>query len=179
MIPAWFRAHVLPAHGGTWDACAAALLADPLERRRIDELAVELKDGFDRPVFIGRDHWWSLRPRVLDGMHRSIAAMRAGIDIPIRYGYPDDDVYDHSDAYTITAVNAGPDKLLDAAMSLSSFRSAAGPWVQCDVGSAYGNVVRLQLPRHPQLREQIAAQLRGRLQAVGIDAQVAFAEDPD
>jgi Integrase core domain len=30
-------------------------------------------------VVVGRDHWWSRRPRVQDGVHRSIAAMALGL----------------------------------------------------------------------------------------------------
>jgi hypothetical protein len=92
VTPAWFRRRVLPAYGDrTWADCEAALLADPLERRRIDELKAELTlRGFDHPVAVGRDHWWS-KPQVQDGVHRSIAAMELGVPIAIRYGgYPDD-----------------------------------------------------------------------------------------
>lgn len=173
--PGWFRDHVLPAHNNSWDRCETALLSDPLERRRIDELAAELKSGFDRPITVIRDHWFSRQPRVVDGMHRAIAAMRSGLDIPIRHGYPAGAAYDHSDVYTVTAAGTELADLLDAAMSSSSFRSASGPWIQCDVGSAFDGLVRLHLPRHTDLRGQIADQLRQRLQDAGIDAVVEFA----
>jgi hypothetical protein len=53
-----------------------------------------LRCAFDEPVVLGFDHWWSRRPRVRDGVHRSIAAMELGIQIPIRYGYLDDADYE-------------------------------------------------------------------------------------
>lgn len=180
--PGWFRAHILPAYASSWDDCEAVLLADPLERRRIDELDVELKAGFERPVAIGRDHWFSRRPRVLDGVHRAITAMRAGIDIPIHRGYPvvdHCDHYDHTDLYAVTAADTDLDVLLDAAMSLSSFRSAGGPWIQCDVASGNRDTVWLHLPRHIDLRIRIAEQLRQRLQEARINATVEFTEDDE
>jgi hypothetical protein len=95
VTPEWFRSHVVPENHNTWDACEAALLADPYERRRVDDLKTELAlRGFDEPVVLGFDHWWSRRPRVRDGVHRSIAAMELGIQIPIRYGYLDDADYE-------------------------------------------------------------------------------------
>jgi hypothetical protein len=45
--------HVRPANHASWDACEAAPLADPLERRWIDELKAELiHRGFDLPVLV-------------------------------------------------------------------------------------------------------------------------------
>jgi hypothetical protein len=54
--------------------------------------AIELAGtGFERPVVIRREHWWSVRPRVCDGMHRSVAALRLGLPILVRIG--DDPAY--------------------------------------------------------------------------------------
>ena len=174
--PAWFRRHVLPANEQHWNDTEAILLADPHERRRIAELAAELVGGFDRPIVVCRDHWWSRRLRVADGVHRSIAAMRLGIPLLIRRGYPsesDDD--DDDDIYTATADGAEPAEFLDATLSLSSFRCTAGPWVQCDVASgAPDGRVQLHLSRHEGLQEMIAAQLQGRLCDAGWAAQVQF-----
>ena len=74
------------------------MLNDAGERRRIDALAAELGTvGFQRAVIIERDHWWNVRPRVRDGMHRSIAAMRLGIPVLVRYGYQTDTPFDPGD----------------------------------------------------------------------------------
>lgn len=180
--PSWFRQRILPANQDSWSATEAALLADPFERRRIDELKAELTAvGFDRAVVVGRrDHWWSLRPRVWDGVHRSIAAMELDVPILIQNEYSDDSDYDHSDVYTVTAPDTDTEALLDATLSLSSFRSSAGAWIQCDVASVKRDgPVQLHLPHHPDLRDLIAAELRERLRQSGINADVAFVETWD
>lgn len=176
--PTWLRSRTRPPFQRNWDAAEALLLADPLERRRIQELSKDLvHHGFHRPVVVRRECWFDRRPRVYDGMHRSIAAMRVGIAIPIVGDYPAD--YDE-DIYTAAVAGADIDHLLDAALSLSSFRSTAGPWIQCDMASGRPGVgLRLYLPRHPELRLIIAAQLEERLHSVGIDAQVVFLEEYD
>jgi hypothetical protein len=44
---------VRPANHDSWVECGAALLADPLERRWIDELKAELiHRGFDLPMLV-------------------------------------------------------------------------------------------------------------------------------
>jgi hypothetical protein len=175
---AWFRSHVRPANEDSWDDTEAVLLTDPHERRRITELTAELVDGFELPIVVHRDHWWSRRLRVADGVHRSIAAMRLGIALPIRHGYPPETDASGGDIYTATAEGADPAEFLDAALSLSSFRCVDGPWVQCDVAS--GGVerpVRLYLTRHDGLQEAIAAQLQRRLREAGWPtATVEFTE---
>lgn len=178
LSPARFRARVLPAFDDSWDAAESGLLDSALERRRIAELETELAaSGFDRAVILARDHWWSPRPRVCDGMHRSIAAMRLGIAIPTRHGFPPDTEYNHDDIYLVTAGGVDSDELLDAALTLSSFRCSAGPWIQCDVASGkVGGPVRLHLPHHPELRKLIADELRDRFAAAGFPAEVAFLE---
>ncbi len=176
--PAWFRSHVRPAHEDNWSATEAALLADPHERRRITELTAELVGGFDRPIIVTRDRWWSRRLRVADGVHRSIAAMRLGIPLLIRRGYPPDTADEGADIYTVTAGDGVAEEFLDAALSLSSFRCSAGPWVQCDVASGGADrPVQLYLTRHDGLQEVIAAQLQQRLREAGWPAAtVAFTE---
>jgi hypothetical protein len=53
VTPGWLRSHVRPANHASWDDCEAALLVDPLERRRIDELKSELiHRGFDLPMLV-------------------------------------------------------------------------------------------------------------------------------
>lgn len=171
----WFRTHVRPAHEERWSDTEAILLADPHERRRIAELASELVDGFERPIIVRRDRWWSRRLRVADGVHRSIAAMRHGIPLLIRNGYPPESDDSGGDIYTATVSGSNPAEFLDAALSLSSFRCSAGPWVQCDVASgAPGGVVRLHLTRHDDLQELISAELQERLRDSGWLAQVKF-----
>lgn len=174
--PAWFRSHIRPANEDSWSVTEAALLADPYESRRIAELTTELVNGFDRPIIVTRDRWWSRRLRVADGVHRSIAAMRLGIPLLIRHGYPPDDADDAGvDVYIAAAESADPAAFLDAALSLSSFRSADGPWVQCDVASGNPDgVVRLLLSRHDGLQPHIAEQLQERLRDAGWPAQVEF-----
>lgn len=154
------------------------MLDSPLQRLRISELEVELaRSGFDRAVVLERDHWWSWKPRVRDGMHRSIAAMQLGLPIPTRDGFPSDAEYDHSDVYTATASGTSSEELLDAALTLASFRCSAGPWIQCDVASGPADgPVRLHLPRHPELRELIAAELQERFTSAGVQATVSFLE---
>jgi hypothetical protein len=180
VTPTWFRSHVLPAYGDrTWADCEAALLADPLERRRIEELKAELiHRGFDLPVLVGRDHGWS-RPQVQDGVHRSIAAMELGVPIPIRYGYPDHtdaDYPDLSDLYAVTSAGSTIDEL--GVVGLASFRCSAGAWIQCDSASAspQRTAMELYLPHHPHLRRLIAEELQDRLRGAGIDATVTFLE---
>lgn len=178
--PGWFRSHILPPFQPDWATAEAGVQADPLERRRIDELAADMaRNGFQRPVVVGRDRWFSHRPRVWDGMHRAIAAMRIGVAIPVVRGYRADSEWSEDD-YTVTAVGTDIDTLMDAVLSLSSFRCSVGPWIQCDVASAAGDgPVRLLLTRHPELRLRIVAELTDRLRSAGIDADVAFVEESD
>lgn len=184
MRPAWFRRLVLPAYHSDWTEAEQFMFDDPNQRRRINELMNELsRKGFERPVVLERDHWWSPRAQVSDGVHRSVAAMRLGLPIPVRFGHDSSGEYDHSDVYRITA-NSLPDSefdLVDAAMTLASFRSASGAWIQTD--SASGPVegpVDIYLPRHPEFRGMIAAELQDRLSTAGVDAVVRFLENrPD
>ena len=120
VTPAWFRSHVRPAN-----------------------------HAFDHPVLVGRDHWWSRRPRVQDGVHRSLAAMELGLPVLIRYGYPEDDDYDHSDVYRVTSASASRDELIEPVLSLASFRCSAGPWIRADAASASAQRLALYLPRFP------------------------------
>ncbi len=79
LSPGLFRRLVLPAHHRSWAETERVMLADPHERRRIEELEIELAGtGFERPVVIEREHSWSVRPRVCDGMHRSVASAATG-----------------------------------------------------------------------------------------------------
>ena len=138
--------------------------------------------GFENPVTVRRDRWWHRRPRVRDGIHRSVAAMRLGIDIPVRFGEPEMEGYGVMDEYTVTpAVPVADDsgELLDRVLSLSSFRSADGFWMRCDTasGNRATGEVRLCLPSRPHRREEIAAELTERLREAGIDAAVAFNEE--
>lgn len=176
--PAWFRANVLPVFYGSWEETERHMLADDVERRRLDELTAELSaGGFDYPVCVGRDNWWSLRPRVLDGMHRAVTAMRLGVDIPIEYGDPYKDGYGEQDYYLVNVTGPDPDpaETFDRVLCLASFRSSDGFWLTCDVGGALDNEIRLQLPRRAHRREEIAGELAARLREAGITATVTFA----
>lgn len=172
---------MLPAYHSNWDEAERSLLADPAQRLRIEELVAELtRRGFERPVVVDREHWWSVRPQVSDGVHRSIAAMRAGLAIPVRFGFDEAAVYDHSDLYRVTAtvLPLGPEDLQEAVMDLTSFRCSAGPWIQCDSASgAVNGPVDIYLAHHPDLRPLIAAELQERLRSGGVaDAVVEFLE---
>ena len=180
--PAWFRANILPLETwGSWDEAEADLRSDPDQQRRIDELAADLAStGFEHPVTMGRDRWWHRRPRVRDGMHRSITAMRLGLDIPLRFGEPTMEGYGEQDEYIVTPATAPAgsfDELMDRVFSLASFRCADGFWLRCDTasGDALKGEVHLLLPRRTQRREEIAAELAERLHDSGISVQVAFA----
>ena len=179
--PAWFRAHILPLETwSSWDEAEADLLSDPDQQRRIDELTADLTaSGFEHPVTVGRDRWWHRRPRVRDGIHRSITAMRLGLDIPLRFGEPTMEGYGEQDEYIVTVVTAaagGFDELMDRVFALASFRCADGFWLRCDTasGDTAAGEVRLLLPRRTQRREEIAAELAERLRDSGISAQVTF-----
>ncbi|KMV19625.1 hypothetical protein ACT17_06165 [Mycolicibacterium conceptionense] len=173
-----FRVQVLPHYHRSWSRTEQEMLSDRLERARVDELVEELRtSGMESPVVVGFDHWWSPRPRVWDGMHRSIASMRLGLDIPVRYGYPEESDYDHGDVYGAVSDTTDLDTLTDAIMSVSSFRLPAGhrPWIQTDlVSGSRAHGAELYLPRHPELREAIAAELQERLLAAGVTADVTF-----
>jgi hypothetical protein len=178
LSPAWFRHLVSPAHYPDWDTAERALLADPHHRRRIAELETELRTtGLERPVAVGREHWWNPRPRLYDGLHRSIAAMRLGMPVTLRFGYDDATDYDHSDLYRVTATGF-PGDLDELVMDTASFRCTAGPWIQCDSASGVPDgPVDIPLPHHPALRALIAAELQQRLRDAGArDAVVEFLE---
>lgn len=177
--PAWFRSHVLPLETWTsWDAAETDLLSDSDQQLRIKELVADLATtGFEHPVTVGFDRWWSRRARVRDGMHRSVAAMQLGLDIPLRFGEPTRNGYGEQDEYTVTVVSSGDvNELLDRVFVLASFRSADGFWISCDVGSVDRSrgEVRLLLPRRPRRRQKIAYELAERLCESGITAQVEF-----
>lgn len=179
---AWFRSRVLPVLHDSWAEAEADLLAEPDEARRVDELAAELVErGFDYPVCVDRDRWWHRRPRVLDGMHRSIAAMRQGLDIPIEYGEPHKDGYDHYDEYTVTLVDPQGDlvETFDRVLSAASFRSSDGFWIRWEAAHSTGPEMALELPRREERRIVIADELERRLQAAGIPATVRFAGQVD
>lgn len=171
----WFRHHVLPAFDDSWDDAEGRMLADPFERRRIAELKEELVGGFERPIVIRRDHWFS-RFRVADGMHRALAGMLLDTDLLIRHGYPPPDLGDATDLYTVTpTAQVCSDEFLDAVLALSSFRCAAGLWVQCDIASGERDgPVRLHLTHHAGLESQIAGDLTERLRESGLLADVAY-----
>lgn len=180
----WLRRLVRPAYHDSWAEAERALTTDPLQRQRIAELEAELAHGaFDRPIVLEREHWWSLRPTVRDGVHRCVAAMRAGGELSVRFGYDESAEYDHSDVYRVTLQGALPDgrpvdELDEMVLDLASFRCSAGPWIQCDTASGpVGGPVDIYLARHPDLRMLIAAELQERLHAVGVDAVVEFLEN--
>jgi hypothetical protein len=178
--PDWFRSHVLPAAQDSWDQLEADLLADQDERLRVAELCSDLSaSGFEHPVTVGRDRWWNRRPRVRDGIHRSVAAMRLGIDIPIRFGEPEMDGYDAQDQYTVTVtdVSGDSDELFERVYSLASFRSGDGFWMRCDVatGGRTPGVVNLFMPRRESRRQVISGEIVERLRTAGIPARVEFA----
>jgi hypothetical protein len=178
--PAWFRSHVLPAEQDTWDQLESDLLADQDERLRVTELCSDLAEsGFEHPVTVGRDKWWNRRPRVRDGIHRSVAAMRLGIDIPIRFGEPEMEGYDEQDKYIVTVsdVSGDSDELFERVYSLASFRSGDGFWMRCDVatGGRTPGVVNLFMPRRESRRAVIAGEIVERLRGSGIPAEVSFA----
>lgn len=178
--PWLFRRLVRPAYHRTWAEAERTLMGDPMQRRRIEEMEREIdRSGIERPVVLGRDHWWSVRPRVCDGVHRSVASMRTGHPVPLRFGYDEHLEYDLSDRYQVTAIGEvpGPEDLMDAVMDAASWRSAAGPWVQCDFASGVvDGPVEILLTRHPELRGLIADELRERLRGMGVDARVEFME---
>ena len=176
---AWFRKNVLPLDfWSTWDAAEADLLSDPDQQLRLDELAADLSaTGFDNPVVVGRDRWWQRKPHVRDGMHRSVAAMRLGLDIPLRFGEPHMEGYDEQDEYTVTLPDGGEfGDLMDRVFTLASFRSADGFWMRCDHagGDSLTKEVRLLPPRRTQRRAEIAGELAARLRDAGISATVEF-----
>lgn len=176
--PRWFRRLVFPAHYSDWDTAERELLVDPGHRRRIEELEVELSGiGFERPVVVERAHWWDPRPQLCDGLHRSIAAMRLGLPVALRFGYDDSADYDHSDLYRITTPGFSGD-LDELVLTTTSFRCTAGPWIQCDSASGVpGGPIDIPLPHHPTLRALIAAELQQRLRNAGAsDATVEFLE---
>lgn len=178
--PAWMRRNVVPAYNDTWNHAEAMMLADPHESQLLDELAVELTaNGIERPVSVYFDHWWSLRLTVADGMHRTVAAMRLGIDIPIALNYMHWDSPDHSDVYLVSAASPVDDDFWDALLSLSSFRSGDGTWIQSDCASGGGGSIEISLPAYPHRRDAIAAELENRLRGAGIGVKVAFLGDFD
>jgi hypothetical protein len=169
---------VLPAYGGSWEAAEADLLADPHEARLLGELTAELAaNGIQRPVSVFFEHWWKTTLTVDDGMHRAIAAMRLGVGIPIGLNYQPADAAEPTDVYRVTAAGIGVEGLLLAVLSLASFRSADGAWIQADNASGRGDhAVELYLPHHRHRRRTIAAELQDRLQGAGITAEVRFLE---
>ena len=175
MSPGLFRRLVLPAHHRSWAETERVMLADPNERRRIEELEIELAGaGFERPVVIEREHWWSLRPRVCDGVHRSVAALRGGFPILVRIGYDQTADFVHSDVYQVTAP-AGPSDFFETVLSVSSFRCSAGHWIQSECASGVsGGPIEIYLPYHHGERHLIAAELQERVRAAGVEG--AFVE---
>lgn len=177
--PARFRSRVLPALHDSWEEAASALLADPDEQLRIRELRQELSaNGFEFPVYAGRDRWWSGQLRVRDGMHRSIAALQLGLDIPLRVGDPQREGYDAYDRYIVTLDDAAGDfeGVCDRVLSLASFRSGDGFWVTWASASTdrTASEVELVLPRRETRRAAIAQELAERLTAAGTPAEVRF-----
>lgn len=176
MSPGLFRRLVLPAHHRSWTHVERAMLADPDERRRIEELGIELASkGFERPVVIRREHWWSARPRVCDGMHRSVAALGLGLPILVRIGDDRTVQSDRSDVYRVTlpAASPFPANLVETVLNASSFRCSAGPWIQYDC-AAYrqGGPIDVRLDHHPDVRHLIAAELQGRVRGAGVEGAV-------
>jgi hypothetical protein len=154
------------------------MLADPHEARLLRELSGELAEhGIQRPVSVFFEHWWSARLTVGDGMHRAIAAMRLDCSIPIALNYQPAGTAEPTDVYRVTATGIGIEDLMLAVLSLASFRSSDGAWIQADNASGQGDrTVELYLPHHPALRRRIAEELQDRLRGAGIDATVTFLE---
>ena len=176
LSPGLFRRLVLPAHHRSWAATERVILADLNERRRIEELEIELAcTGFERPVVIQREHWWSVRPRVCDGVHRSVAALRCGFPILVRIGYDRAVGYDRSDVYRVTSPTSCPVSAdrAETVLLASSFRCSAGPWIQYDFAACVeGGPVDVHLDHHPDLRCLIAAELQERVRGAGVEGAV-------
>jgi hypothetical protein len=123
-------------------------------------------------VVIEREHWWSVRPRVCDGVHRSVAALRGGFPILLRIGYDQTADFDHSDIYQVTAP-AGPADFFETVLSASSFRCSAGHWIQSECASGVsGGPVEIYLPHHHGGRDLIAAELQERVRDAGVEGAV-------
>jgi len=176
LSPGLFRRLVLPAHHRSWAETERVMLADPHERRRIEELEIELAGtGFERPVVIEREHWWSVRPRVCDGVHRSVAALRGGFPILVRIGHDRAVGSDRSDVYRVTSPAASyfSADLAEMVLHASSFRCSAGPWIQYDFASyVEGGPIDVHLDHHPDLRPLIAVELQDRVHAAGVEGAV-------
>ena len=177
--PEWFRRRVLPAYGDSWVESEAELRDDPYEVRRLSELEAELIiSGIQRPVSVYFEHWWSRRLTVADGMHRAITAMRLGLPIPVGRNYQLPEQHHATDVYRVTAGEHSTEDLMDAVMSLASFRLSSGPWIQTDSTAGAGaRAVEAYLPNHPDLRDQIAVELEERLRTSGVDACVEFSHN--
>jgi len=177
----WFRRLVLPASHRSWHEAELDLLSDDHERKRVSELEAELRiNGFQRAVVLERDNWWSFRWRVRDGVHRSVAALRLGHPILIRFGFDTGVPYDHPDVYQVSPVASltDGDAFIDSVLSLSSFRCSSGVWVQSDGATASRNgPMNVFFSHNPQLRNQIAAEFEDRLNAAGVGATVCFLEN--
>lgn len=185
-VPArWIRRFTRPPYADSWDSCERETMSNPLEAHRVEELCAELHAaGFSRPVvLLVPPMERTLVPRIGDGVHRCLAAMRCDARIPVRLGYarrePDTDY----DRYLVTPQEPLPDTefdaMMDAVTCLSSFRSTSGVWVQSDIFSGMVTEgVHLYYPRHKNLREEFSRELHSRLLELGgFATTVSFVEE--
>ena len=161
VTPEWFRRHVLPAYGDTWDSAEADMREDPHEARRPRDLEAELMaSGIRRPVSVCFDHRWSARPMVADGMHRAITAMRLGLPVPVGRDHQPPDLRPATDVYRVTTAATPAEDLMSVVMSLATFRLSTGQWIQTDSGAGAGpHAADMYFPHYPELRERIAGEL--------------------
>lgn len=132
---------VSPAYGGSsWEDAIESLLADPIEAQVVADLVGELavNGEFERPIV------WEVDPEtgdrvVSDGMHRLVAAHRAGAPVVLVEGYPEDtlDEFVRVDLRVRVASGLPIDEELwcQLVSVLRSFRIEDGPWVTSDVFS--------------------------------------------
>ena len=137
------RQRLAPAHGRSWDEATAGLLSGRFSAATIESLVDEYRrgGGFEKPVLWVSDDEDGV-DRVLDGMHRMVAASLVNGVVGLHNGWltdgPEPDMVDVT--FELDLPSAGEADVMDMAFDLlRSFRLPAGPWVTADAMSGRGS----------------------------------------
>lgn len=133
---------VYPA-GGDWTATRDYLL------RTQSEMMADLQKsiityGFRNPVILARHSDVTDELCVLDGTHRVVCAMLAGLkSIPVVYGYPHDDKLDFVTLEVFLYGAESDDPFEDVFVVLESFELNPDTWARCESASGTRTTVSL------------------------------------
>lgn len=183
------RRRLAPACGGSWDEATAVLLSGRFSAATVEALVDEYRrgGGFETPVLWVSDDEDGV-DRVLDGMHRMVAASLVNGVVGLHEGWltdrPAPDMV-HV-VFEVDLPHPGDPEAMEVAFDLlRSFRLPDGPWVTADVmggqGSTFEAIWYCPAANAGGLVRELIERVRregGRLRPMAVNVELAGSQHP-